>query len=58
MENRNEWRASVVLPKEIEDRVIRIRQNEAYARCSLSEIIRMLIFEGLAAMDKKEQTKD
>lgn len=47
MEDKRVWRASVVLPKETEEAVIRLRQREEFARASLSEIIRTLIELGL-----------
>lgn len=47
MPNNNEWRASVVIPKEIEERIIELRKTDRFARCSISEIMRILIKKGL-----------
>lgn len=47
MANTNEWRASVVIPKEIEERIIELRKTDRFARCSISEIMRILIKKGL-----------
>ena len=47
MATNNEWRASVVIPKEIEERIIELRKTDRFARCSISEIMRILIKKGL-----------
>ena len=51
MKNMDSWRASVVLPKEMADAIIKLRQKDEFARCSLSDIMRMLIEIGLAEQD-------
>lgn len=47
MNNERVWRASVVLPRETEEAIIRLRQRDEFARSSLSDILRMLIEIGL-----------
>ena len=51
MSTANEWRASVVIPKEIEEKIIELRKTDRFARCSISEIMRILIKKGLDACD-------
>jgi len=48
MENR-EWRASVVLPAEIEDAILNLRNRDEFKRASLSELLRLLLVAGLKA---------
>lgn len=43
----NNWRASLVIPKELEDKIIALRKKDEFARCSISEIVRILIAKGL-----------
>lgn len=48
MENeKKDWRLSISLPKEMEDAILSIRQKDEFRRCSLGEIVRMLIHKGL-----------
>lgn len=47
MNSNNEWRASVVIPKELEERIIELRKTDRFARCTISEIMRTLIQKGL-----------
>lgn len=47
MADSRNWRASVVLPKEMEDSVYKLRQRDEFARCSISEVLRMLLEKGL-----------
>jgi hypothetical protein len=49
MEQGRVWRASVVLPASIEERVIKMRQTDEFARCSISEILRTVLEKGLEA---------
>lgn len=51
MASKKVWRASVVLTQEMEDAIIKLRQKDEFARCSLSDIMRMLIEIGLAEQD-------
>lgn len=51
MEQKRTWRASVVLTQEMEEAIIKLRQKDEFARCSLSDIVRMLIEIGLAEQD-------
>ncbi len=46
---KNTWRASVVLPASIEERVYRMRQSDEFARSSISEILRIVLEKGLEA---------
>lgn len=51
MASKKVWRASVVLTQEMEDAIIKLRQKDEFARCSLSDIMRMLIEIGLAEQE-------
>lgn len=51
MSNKNDWRASVVIPADLAERIYRLRSREGLARCSLSDIIRQLIEAGLNALE-------
>lgn len=53
MEKEKIWRASVVLPKETEEAIVKLRQRDEFARSSLSEILRMLIEAGLEQSAKE-----
>lgn len=43
----SEYRRSVSTSKELDERIIRLRKTDKYARCSISEIIRQMIEKGL-----------
>lgn len=49
MERDGQWRASVLVPREIEEAVIRMRQRDEFARCTISEMLRKLLEKGLEA---------
>lgn len=55
MAKENDWRASVVIPAELADKIIEMRKRDEYARCSLSEIIRILIEKGLERKGYRKQ---
>lgn len=46
-------RRSVSLPRDIEDRVFLLRQQEEFCRLSYSEIVRRLIVAGLKAVESE-----
>lgn len=46
-DDRKDWRLSVSLTKEQEEAIVKLRQTDEYARCSLGEIVRQLINAGL-----------
>jgi hypothetical protein len=46
---KKDWRLSISLTKEQEEAIIKLRQTDKYARCSLGEIVRRLINVGLAS---------
>lgn len=48
-EEKKDWRLSISLTKEQEEAIIKLRQTDKYARCSLGEIVRQLINVGLAS---------
>lgn len=48
---KKDWRLSVSLTKEHEDKILAIRQKEAFRRCSLGEIVRRLIDKGLESKE-------
>lgn len=52
------WRASVVLPKSIEDRVYQMRQSDEFSRCSISEILRIVLEKGLDAYGYADPDKE
>lgn len=54
---RTAWRASVVLPKGIEDRVYQMRQTDEFSRCSISEILRIVLEKGLEAYGYEDPDK-
>ena len=43
------WRVSMCLTKEQEEAILSMRQKDEFRRCSLSEIIRRIIDDGLKA---------
>lgn len=43
------WRTSVMLPASIEERVYKMRQSDEFARCSISEVLRIVMEKGLEA---------
>lgn len=51
MPNKNDWRASVVIPADLAERIYRLRSREGLARCTLSDIIRQLIEAGLNVLE-------
>lgn len=51
MPNKNDWRASVVIPAELAERIYQLRSRRGLARYSLSEIIRQLIEAGLNVLE-------
>lgn len=52
MSSNNMWRASVIIPKELETAIIALRKTDEFSRCSISEIVRVLITKGLKESDK------
>lgn len=57
MSSNNEWRASVVIPKELEERIIELRKTDKFARCTISEIMRTLIQKGLDSCTSSDPTR-
>ena len=53
MKQQKSVRMCMVATPELEDRVYSLRQREEFKRCSVSEILRMLIETGLKALDKE-----
>lgn len=43
------WRMSVVMTREMEQELVKLRQRDEYARCSLAEIVRRMVEAGLKA---------
>lgn len=54
----SEYRRSVSTSKEMDERIIRLRKTDKYARCSISEIIRQMIAKGLDAEEKENPDTD
>ncbi len=52
----NELRRSVSTTREMDERIIRLRKTDKYARCSISEIIRRMIEKGLEQEEKERST--
>lgn len=50
-EEKKDWRLSVVLTKEQEEAIVKLRQTDEFARCSFGEIVRNLIDAGLKASE-------
>ncbi len=44
---KKDWRLSISLTKEQEEAIVKLRQTDEYARCSLGEVVRQLINAGL-----------
>lgn len=42
-------RVTILLPDEIDAKVLELRENDRFIRCSYSEIVRMLLQVGLEA---------
>lgn len=49
-------RASVSLPAEIEEQVIKLRRRDEFCRCSYSEIVRKLIVAGLQVVEAERDS--
>ena len=56
VENRESWRASVVIPKEIETAIFRLRQRDEFSRDTISDMLRMLLEKGLEHYGYPEQS--
>ena len=52
--NGKTWRLSISLTEEMEDAIVKLRQNERYTRMSFGEIIRLLISAGLEQIDQEK----
>ena len=50
-------RATISIPRDIDRKVFELRKDDAYTRCSYSELIRQLVVIGLEALaaEKKEK---
>ena len=48
-DEKKDWRLSVCLTHEQEEAIVKLRQTDEYARCSLGSIVRQLINAGLEA---------
>lgn len=48
-DEKKDWRLSISLTKEQEEAIVKLRQTDEYARCSLGEVVRQLINAGLKA---------
>lgn len=48
-DEKKDWRLSISLTKEQEEAIVKLRQTDEYARCSLGEVVRQLINAGLEA---------
>lgn len=47
--NKESLRLSLILSDNLADRVLKVRQMDEFRRCSIAEILRMLIEAGLEA---------
>ena len=54
MEDKKTWRMSIILPVELGEEVVKLRQDERFTRLSYAEIIRKLIEAGLKAGVKNQ----
>lgn len=52
--DRKEYRRSVMLTKEQEEAIVRMRMDERYTRMSYAEIIRMLLEAGMKEFQQTE----
>ena len=50
-DEKKDWRLSISLTKEQEEAIVKLRQTDEYARCSLGEVVRQLINAGLEVKD-------
>lgn len=55
MKMENAKRMSVTINKEMENKIIELRQTDEYCRCSYSEIIRKLIEAGMKAFENEQK---
>lgn len=46
-DDKKDWRLSISLTKDQEEAIVKLRQTDEYARCSLGEVVRQLINAGL-----------
>lgn len=54
MEHGKTWRLSISLTEEMEDAIVKLRQNERFTRMSFGEIVRILISAGLAQIEQEK----
>ncbi len=47
-------RVTVSIPDELDKKVLELKKEDRFLRCSYSEIVRMLMFAGLQAEKEKE----
>lgn len=47
-------RVTISIPNELDKKVLELKKDDRFIRCSYSEIVRMLLQAGLEAEDKKE----
>lgn len=57
MDSDKMWRASVVIPSDVEQAIIDMRKRDEFARCSISEILRSLINRGLESYEQDKEDK-
>lgn len=50
-------RATISIPRDIDRKVFELRKDDAYTRCSYSELIRQLVVIGLEALAAEKEEK-
>ena len=53
----NMKRVTIALPDEMDERILRLRQNENYMRCTYSEMVRRALACGLDRLTSQQQAQ-
>nr|DAH94484.1 MAG TPA: putative endoribonuclease [Caudoviricetes sp.] len=49
------WRINMLIPRDMEERIVNLRKQDEYCRMSFSRIIRELIIKGLNEVEKEDK---
>ena len=48
-------RVTITIPDEVDNKVLQLRKDDRFVRCSYSEIVRQMLDLGIRAYEKKEE---
>nr|DAV14187.1 MAG TPA: mRNA interferase EndoA [Caudoviricetes sp.] len=49
------WRVNMLIPRDMEERIVNLRKQDEYCRMSFSRIIREMIIKGLDEVEKEDK---